>query len=73
MAKNLKKTEEKTVRIKLPRISGKPNAVFVSVGDRQWRIMRGVEVEIPACAYDVLINSELAEDAAVRYEEHVSE
>ena len=61
------KAKEKTVSIRISRISGKPDAVFVSVGERSWRIKRGCEVELPECAYDVLRNAELAEDKAVAY------
>lgn len=64
-----KKSAEPLVKVKLPRIPGKEEAVFVSVGERNWRIKRGHEVEVPLCAYDVLINAELAEDAAVAYME----
>lgn len=62
---------EKTVTVRLPRISGKPDAIFVSVGERSWRIKRGCDVTIPLCAYDVLRNSELAEDKAVSYIETI--
>lgn len=65
MAKN--KEKEQLVKIKLPRIGNKDEAVYVSVGDRSWRIRRGDEVEIPLCAYDLLRNAQLAEDAAVAY------
>ena len=64
-------TKEKTVIVRLPRISGKNDAVFVSVGERSWRIKRGCDVNIPMCAYDVLCNSELAQDKAVSYIERV--
>ena len=67
----MKNNKEKTVTVKLPRISGKSDAVFVSVGERSWRIKRGCEVVIPECAYDVLRNSELAEDKAVAYIENI--
>ncbi|MBE6685822.1 MAG: hypothetical protein E7591_01160 [Ruminococcaceae bacterium] len=60
-----------TVKIKLPRISGKDESVFVSVGDLNWRIRRGFEVEIPLCAYDVLLNAEIAEDNAIAFMEEV--
>ena len=66
MATNAKKTE-KMVSINLPRISGESNAVFVSVGPRQWLIKRGVTVQVPQCVYDVLCDSQMAEDAAVSY------
>ena len=63
------KAKEKMITVKLPRISGEFDRVFVSVGPRQWIIKRGVTVDIPECAYDVLRNAEIAEDAAVSYKE----
>lgn len=60
-----------TVKVKLPRISSKDESVFVSVGEYNWRIKRGCEVEIPLCAYDVLLNAELAEDNASAYMESI--
>ena len=63
--------KEKTVTVRLPRISGKNDAVYVSVGERSWRIRRGCDVTLPLCAYDVLRNSELAEDKAASFIERV--
>lgn len=63
----IKNSKEKTVNIRLPRISGKEESVYISVGDRSFRIMRGVDVTIPECAYDVLRNSEIAGDSAIAY------
>ena len=63
----MKKTKEKTVSIRLPRVSGKEDSVYISVGERSWRIMRGVNVTVPECAYDVLRNYEIASDGAVAY------
>ncbi len=71
MAKKVNEAKEACVTIKLPRISGKPDSVFVSVGERSWRIKRGCEVSVPECAYDVLRNSELAEDRAIAYMEKI--
>lgn len=67
----MKKIKEKTVTVRLPRISGKEDAVFVSVGERSWRIKRGCEVAIPEAAYDVLCNAEIAEDKAIAYMETI--
>lgn len=67
----MKKTKASTINVILPRISGKADAVFVSVGERSWRIKRGCEVAIPECAYDVLRNAELAEDKATAYIETI--
>ena len=61
------KKDETLVSVKLPRDGSKPKRQFVSVGDRQWVVKRGDTVKIPLCAYEVLRNSELAEDAAVSY------
>ncbi len=66
-----KNTKEREVTVRLPRISGKNEAVYVSVGERSWRIRRGCDVTLPLCAYDVLRNSELAEDKAVSFMETV--
>ncbi len=66
-----KNTKEKTITVRLPRISGNNDAVYVSVGERSWRIKRGCDVTVPLCAYDVLRNSEIAEDKAVSFIEKV--
>ena len=58
---------QETVRVRLPRIGNEDDSVIIYVGEKTWRIRRGDEVEIPLCAYDVLRNAELAEDAAVAY------
>ena len=67
----MKNINETLVTVILPRVSGKANAVFISVGERSWRIKRGCEVAIPECAYDVLRNAELAEDTATAYIETI--
>ncbi len=64
---NKGKNKERMVSVKIPRVSGESNAVFISVSERSWRVMRGVTVEIPECAYDVLRNAELADDVAAAY------
>ena len=53
-----KKNTEKTVKIKLPRERGDQEDVFVGVNERTWLIKRGVEVEVPECVAEVLINRE---------------
>ena len=63
------KKAEIMVSVKLPRDSSKSPRQFVSVGERQWVVERGKTVKMPLCAYEVLRNSELAEDAAVSYME----
>ena len=43
------------------------NFVIVSVNGRSYKIMKGVEVEVPACVAEVLENSRMMADAARRY------
>ena len=62
-----KKKEEILVNVRIPRDSSKPARQFVSVGDRRWLIERGKTVKIPLCAWEVLRNSEIAEDAQISY------
>ena len=53
-----KKNVEKTVKIKLPRDRREQEDVFVGVNERTWLIKRGVEVEVPQCVAEVLMNRE---------------
>lgn len=60
-------TAEKKVRIRIPKTRSETEDVYVSVNNRNWLIQRGVEVEVPECVAEVLRNSELAEEAALRF------
>lgn len=63
---------EAKVTIRIPKGYGNgEDTVFVGVNGRTWRIKKGVSVEVPACAAEVLKNSEAAEDYAVAYEERL--
>lgn len=53
-----KKNVEKTVKIKLPRERREQEDVFVGVNEHTWLIKRGVEVEVPQCVAEVLMNRE---------------
>ena len=53
-----KKTAGNTVKIKLPRERREQEDVFVGVNERTWLIKRGVEVEVPQCVAEVLMNRE---------------
>lgn len=65
--------KEKTVKIKIPLVRGGNNDdVFVSVNDRDWLIKRGIEVEVPECAKEVLENQEKQLYAATMYEDSLS-
>ncbi len=56
------KKNEITVKINLPYIRGvAEDDVFVSVNCRTWRIKRGMTVELPVCAAEVLQTSQKAE------------
>ena len=66
-----KKTEEKLVKIRIPRTKADQEDVPVWVNERSWLIKRGVEVEVPECVAEVLRHQEemlenimLFEDAA---------
>ena len=53
-----KKNEVKKVKIKLPRIKGAEDQVFVSVNNYTCIIKRGVEVEVPDFVAEVLRHQE---------------
>ena len=61
------KKNEIIVSVRIPRESNKSPRQFVSVNERTWLIERGKPVKIPLCAWEVLRNSEIAEDAQVSY------
>lgn len=58
MAEKKNTNGENTVKIKLPRERREQEDVFVGVNERTWLIKRGVEVEVPACVAEVLMNRE---------------
>ena len=53
-----KKTEIKKVKIKLPKIKGETDDVFVSVNNYTCVIKRGEEVEVPEFVKEVLDHQE---------------
>ena len=53
-----KKNEVKKVKIKLPKIKGEAEDVFVSVNNYTCIIKRGVEVEVPVFVAEVLRHQE---------------
>lgn len=65
-----KKTNNpKMVTIKLPRIKGAPDSVWVSVNMDNWQIKRGVEVEVPYCVAEVLKHQEEMLESIAKFEE----
>ena len=59
---------DKTVKILLPRgRKNEENFIIVSVNGRSWKIMKGVEVEVPDFVAEVLENTEMMAETARRY------
>ena len=59
---------EKMVNIFLPRgRKNEENFVIVSVNGRSWKIMRGVQVQVPGYVAEVLEHSRMMAEAARRY------
>lgn len=67
------KKEEMTT-IMLPRgRKNEENFVIVSVNGRSFKIMKGVEVEVPVYVAEVLENGRMMADEARRYVEKMAE
>ena len=62
-----KETKEKMVKIRLP-ITRDKSDVFISVNNRTWLVQRGVEVELPECAVEVLRHQEEMIEHTVLFE-----
>ena len=59
---------DKMVRILLPRSrKNEENFVIVSVNGRSFKIMKGVEVDVPDFVAEVLENAEMMAEMARRY------
>lgn len=72
MAENKKNTNEvKKIKIKLPKVRGQSDDVFVSVNNYTCIIKRGVEVEVPAYIKEVLDHQEEMLETIVAFEEKV--
>lgn len=54
----VKETKEKMVKIRLPRTRDNAEDVFISVNNETWLVQRGVEVELPERAVEVLQHQE---------------
>ena len=60
---------EKMVTIRLPRVKGESDSVYVSINDRNWLIKRGVAVEVPECVANLFEEQDRAiEEAEERKE-----
>lgn len=72
MAENKKNTNEiKKVKIKLPKLKGQSDDVFVSVNNYTCVIKRGVEVEVPVYIKEVLDHQEEMLETILAFEEKV--
>ena len=63
-----KKNEIKKVKIKLPKIKGESDDVFVSVNNYTCIIKRGEEVEVPVFVKEVLDHQEEMLESIQRFE-----
>ena len=61
-------TEEKKVKIKIPRGRKDEGDVFVGINERTWLIKRGVEVEVPECVAMLLEDREMMLDRIDAFE-----
>ena len=60
--------KEKMTTVLLPRgRKQEENFVIVSVNGRSWKIMKGVEVQVPDFVAEVLENAQMMADTARRY------
>ena len=67
MAKN-QAMAEKMVSVTIPRgRKQEENFVIVSVNGRSWKIMKGVQVQVPDYVAEVLENARMMADTARRY------
>ena len=66
------KKNENMVEVRLPMLPGSKNQTeFFSVNGKNYKIRRGEYVKVPAVLAEVIENSALAEDAAIKYAESV--
>ena len=63
-----KKKEIKKVKIKLPKIKGEAEDVFVSVNNYTFLIKRGEEVEVPVFVKEVLDHQEKMQEEITLFE-----
>ncbi|MBO4854048.1 MAG: hypothetical protein J5482_02735 [Oscillospiraceae bacterium] len=64
----MKKGEQETRKVFIPRgRKNEENFVIVSVNGNSWKIMKGVDVEVPAYVAEVLENGRMMERTARSY------
>lgn len=67
--KSTQAPEVKKIKIRLPKIKGQSNDVFVSVNNYTCVIKRGEEVEVPAFVAEVLQHQEEMLETIAKFEE----
>ena len=73
MAKKQDRAAE-TVSVSIPRgRKQEENFVIVSVNGRSFKIMKGVQVEVPDFVREVLVNSRMMADEARRYVDRMAD
>ncbi len=73
MAKKQDMTE-RMVALTIPRgRKQEENFVIVSVNGHSWKIMKGVQVEVPDYVREVLVNSRMMADEARRYVDRMAD
>ena len=73
MAKK-QESAEKMVSVTIPRgRKQEENFVIVSVNGRSFKIMKGVQVEVPDFVREVLVNSRMMADEARRYVDRMAD
>ena len=73
MAKK-QESAEKMVSVTIPRgRKQEENFVIVSVNGRSFKIMKGVQVEVPDYVREVLVNSRMMADEARRYVDRMAD
>lgn len=69
-----KKSSETIVKLLIPRgRKNEENFVIIGVNGRSWKIMKGVEVEVPDYVAEVLENAEMMAEQARRYVDKMAE
>ena len=68
-AKKTEATNEKLVKIRIPKFKANQEDVFVSVNERTWIVQRGVEVEVPECVAEVSRHQEEMMETIMLFEE----
>lgn len=70
---NIETPIEETVKIRLLKTREKQDDVFVSVNGRNFKLQRGVEIEVPKVVAEVLENSQRMDELALERQQNLSQ